>query len=80
MKLAALLLLPLMVMGAPEGTPADDLTRVQSEPHPDKRAHMALDNAEDALKHARDAYDKGDNEAMAARLQEVERSVELSES
>ena len=41
---------------------------------------MALDNADDALKHARDAYDKGDNEAMPARLQEVERSVELAES
>ncbi len=80
MKLAALLLLPLMAAGAPEGTPADDLARVQAEPHPDKRAHLALDNADDALKHARDAYDKGNNEAMAARLQEVERSVELAES
>jgi monoamine oxidase len=80
MKLAVFLFLPLMVSGAPDGTPADDLARVQSEPHPDKRAHMALDNADDALKHARDAYDKGDNEAMPARLQEVERSVELAES
>lgn len=79
MKLAAFLLLPMMVTGAPEGTPADDLARIQAEPHPDKRAHMALDNADDALKQARDTYDKGDNEAMAARLQEVERSVELAE-
>jgi monoamine oxidase len=80
MKLAALVFLPLMVTGAPEETPADDLARVQSEPHPDKRAHMALDNADDALKQAREAYDKGDNETVAARLQEVERSVELAES
>jgi monoamine oxidase len=80
MKLAAFLLLPLMVAGAPEGTPADDLARVQAEPRPDKRAHMALDNADDALKQARDTYDKGDNEAMVGRLQEVEHSVELAES
>jgi hypothetical protein len=56
------------------------MARVQSEPHPDKRAHMALDNADDALRQARDAYDKSDNEAMAARLEEVEHSVELAES
>jgi hypothetical protein len=81
MKLASLLiLLPLIAAGTPEGTPADDLARVQAEPHADKRAHMALDNADDALKQAREAYDKGDNEAVAARLQEVERSVELAES
>jgi monoamine oxidase len=80
MKLAALLLLPLLVTGAPQGTPADDLARIQAEPHPDKRAHLALDNAGDALKQARDTYDKGDNEGMAALVQEVERSVELAES
>jgi hypothetical protein len=80
MKLAAFLLLPLMVAGAPEGKPADDLARVQAEPRPDKRAHMALDNADDALKQARDTYDKGDNEAMVGRLQELEHSVELAES
>lgn len=76
MKLALLVLLPLMVPGAP----ADELARIQAEPHPDKRAHLALDNADDALKQARDAYDKGENEAAASRLQEVERSVELAES
>jgi hypothetical protein len=41
---------------------------------------MALDNADDALKQARDAYDKGDNDAVTARMQEVEQSVELAES
>jgi hypothetical protein len=80
MKLATLILLPLIVAGTPEGTPADDLARVQAELHPDKRAHMALDNADDALKQARDTYEKGDNEATAARVEEVERSVELAES
>jgi hypothetical protein len=80
MKLAILVLLPLIVRGAPAAPPADELARIQAEPHPDKRAHMALDNADDALKQARDAYDKGDNEAAASRLQEVERSVELAEN
>jgi hypothetical protein len=79
MKLVILVLLPLIVRGAP-AAPADELARIQAEPHPDKRAHLALDNADDALKQARDAYDKGDNEAVAARMQEVEHSVELAES
>jgi hypothetical protein len=80
MKWTILLLLPLIVTGAPAAAPADELARIQAEPHPDKRAHMALDNADDALKQGRDAYDKGENEAAAARMQEVERSVELAES
>jgi len=80
MKLAILVLLPLIVRGAPAAPPADELARIQAEPHPDKRAHMALDNADDALKQAREAYDKGENEAAASRLQEVERSVELAEN
>jgi hypothetical protein len=80
MKWTILLLLPLLVTGAPAAAPADELARIQAEPHPDKRAHMALDNADDALKQGRDAYDKGENEAAAARMQEVERSVELAES
>jgi hypothetical protein len=80
MRWTILLLLPLIVTGAPAAAPADELARIQAEPHPDKRAHMALDNADDALKQARDGYDKGDNEAVAARMQEVEHSVELAES
>lgn len=80
MKLAILVLLPLIVRGALAAAPADELARIQAEPHPDKRAHLALDNADDALKQARDAYDKGDNEAVAARMQEVEHSVELAEN
>lgn len=80
MKLAVLILLPLMVTGAPGAAPADELARIEAEPHPDKRAHMALDNADDALKQARDAYDKGENDAAASRLQAVERSVELAQS
>ena len=81
MKLAIFLLLPLAAMGdKPVGPPADDLARVQSEPHPDKRAHLALDHADSVLKQARDAYDKGDNPGMSALLDEVQRSVELAHS
>ena len=81
MKLAMLLLLPLFAAGEkPLGTPADDLARVHAEPHPDKRAHAALENAEDALRQAREAYAKGDTDGTAARLEEVGQSVEMADS
>jgi hypothetical protein len=79
MKFAVLLLLPLAV-AAQAATPADDLAHIQAEPRADKRAHAALDNADDALKEARDAYAGGDNAAASARLEEVEQSVELADS
>ena len=81
MTLAVLLLLALFAPGEkPLATPTEDLARVQSEPHPEKRAHAALENAEDALKQAREAYVKGDNDNTSSRLEEVERSVELADS
>ena len=81
MKLAIFLLLPLAAMAdKPSAPPGDDLARVQAEPHPDKRAHLALDNADSVLKEAREAYDKGDSEGMSVRLEEVQRSVELADS
>ena len=58
--------------------PSDDLARLQAEPNLEKRARAALDNAEDALKQARDAYSKGDDAAASARLEEVGQSVELA--
>jgi len=58
--------------------PEDGLARVQAEPNLEKRAHAALDNADAALKQAREAYAKGDDPAAAARLDEVQRSVELA--
>jgi hypothetical protein len=60
--------------------PDDDLARVEAEPNLEKRAHAALDNADDALKQAREAYAKGDDGAATARLDEVQRSVELADS
>jgi hypothetical protein len=43
-----------------------------------KRSKLALDNAGAALKAAREAYQKGDNPALAASAQEIQESVELA--
>jgi hypothetical protein len=81
MKLAILLLAPLLAAGQKSSeAPADDLARLQSEPNLEKRAHSALNNAEDALKQARDAYTSGDTSAAESRLEEVGQSVELADS
>jgi hypothetical protein len=81
MKLAILLLAPLLAAGQKSSeAPADDLARLQSEPNLEKRAHAALNNAEEALKQARDAYTSGDTAAAESRLGEVEQSVELADS
>jgi len=81
MKLAILFLAPLLAAGQKSsGSPADDLARLQSEPNLEKRAHAALNNAEEALKQARDAYKNGDTAAAESRLEEVGQSVELADS
>jgi hypothetical protein len=81
MKLSFILLLPLIAAaGGPAGALSADLSRVEAEPNLEKRAHAALDNAEDALKQAREAYAKGDNAESSARLDEVEQSVALADS
>ena len=81
MKLAILFLAPLLAAGQKSsGAPADDLARLQSEPNLEKRAHAALNNAEEALKQARDAYTNGDSAAAESRLEEVEQSVELADN
>jgi len=80
MRLAIVLLAAVTAAAEkPAGNPSDDLARVQAEPRPDKRAHAALDNADDALKEAREAYAKGDNAETNARLEEVQQSVELAD-
>ena len=61
----------------PLGSPEEDLARLESEPHLEKRARGALDNAEEALKEAQDAYKKADLSATDARLREVQQSVEI---
>jgi hypothetical protein len=81
MKLAILFLAPLLAAGQKSSeAPADDLARLQSEPNLEKRAHAALNNAEEALKQARDAYTSGETSATESRLEEVEQSVELADN
>jgi hypothetical protein len=72
--------MPWLAWGQTAGRPEHELARIQSEPNPEKRAHVALDNAEEALKQARDAYASGDNTATSARLEEVQESVELADN
>jgi hypothetical protein len=57
-----------------------DLTAVKAEPNLEKRSRLALDNAERALKGARDAYGKGETAQVEAGLTEVRESVELAEA
>jgi hypothetical protein len=55
-----------------------DLKAAQSESNLEKRSKLALENAAAALKAARQAYDKGDNDQTAARAAEIQESVELA--
>jgi len=81
MKLAILFLAALLAAGQKSSeAPADDIARLQSEPNLEKRAHAALNNAEEALKQARDAYTSGETSATESRLEEVEQSVELADN
>jgi hypothetical protein len=57
-----------------------EVPRIQAEPNLEKRAKLALDNADQALKLARDAYDKGDFPNTAGLLAEVKASVELADA
>ena len=78
---AAIFLWVLWVGGGQQaGPPEDGVARAQAEPNPEKRARAALDNADEALRQAREAYAKGDDAAVKARLEEVQRSVELADS
>lgn len=55
-----------------------DLKRAMAEPNLEKRSGLALENAAAALKSARAAYDKGDNDQVAKDAAEVLQSVELA--
>lgn len=55
------------------------LSAIKSEPKPERRAEMALDNAETAFKSAQDAYlVKGDLKQTTADLDEMSESVQLA--
>jgi cytochrome c556 len=55
-----------------------DLTRANAERNLEKRSKLALENAMAAYQAARAAYDKGDNERVAAAAAEIEESVDLA--
>jgi hypothetical protein len=57
-----------------------EVPRIQAEPNLEKRSRLALDNADQALKLARDSYDKGDLPNTAGLLAEVKASVELADA
>jgi hypothetical protein len=55
-----------------------DLKRAMAEPNLERRSGLALENAAAALKSARAAYDKGDNDEVAKDAAEVLESVNLA--
>lgn len=76
MKALALLAAVAIALGAPP-----DLGSIKSEPKPERRAELALNHADGALKAAQDAYlAKGDLKQTAASLEEVSESVQLAYS
>jgi len=57
-----------------------DLKKAMAEQNLEKRSGLALENAEAALKLARAAYDKGDNDEVAKDTAEILESVNLAAS
>ena len=55
-----------------------DLKPALAEANLGKRSKLALDNAAVALKAAREAYAKGDNQKVAAVVDEIQQSVDLA--
>jgi len=80
MRLAVFLLVLGTALGQPAPAPDEELARVEAEPNLEKRAHAALDVSEDELRLAREAYAKGDVTESKARLEQVQKSVELADS
>jgi hypothetical protein len=68
----------MLAVAVPFSAARADLDKARAERDLEKRSGLALGNASDALKTARQAYDKGDNAAAAAALSEVLASVEFA--
>lgn len=60
------------------GAARGDLKQALAEQNLEKRSSLALENARAAYKAARDAYDKGENDRVAADVREIEESVDLA--
>ena len=57
---------------------AADLKQAMAESNLEKRSALALENAHAALKEAREAYRKGENDAVTAGIDEIAQSVDLA--
>jgi len=57
-----------------------DLANARAEPNLEKRSKLALENAQRALKGARDAYNRGDLKQVETLVAEVGESVELADT
>ncbi|HLK49014.1 MAG TPA: hypothetical protein VKT49_12815 [Bryobacteraceae bacterium] len=57
---------------------AAELDQARAEPNLEKRSKLALDNADAALRAARAAYRTGDTAASAAKMKELQDSVDLA--
>lgn len=74
MHAAAMLMVVLTAAGAAHAS----LDAAHAEPNLEKRSKLALDNADDAIKAARQAYRTGDTKTAAADVKEVGDSVDLA--
>ena len=55
-----------------------DLKRTLAEPNLEKRSGLAMSNAKFACQNARAAYERGDDEQVAAAVSEIQESVNLA--
>jgi hypothetical protein len=62
----------------PAGVARADLKAALAERDLGKRSKLALDNASSAMKAARAAFEKGENEKMIAEAAEIQESVDLA--
>lgn len=60
------------------GVALGGLPEARGEPNLERRAKLALENADASLTGARDAYARQDLERTASQLKEVEESIELA--
>jgi len=60
------------------GSARADLKQALAQPNLEKRSQIALNNAAAAYKAARAAYEKGESDQVAARIAEIQESVELA--
>lgn len=57
-----------------------DLQTIKNEPNPEKRVHLALAYADNALTEARYSYRDGDTRGTELKLAQVQQAVELAQS